>query len=173
MKRQKRMALTMALIAINSQAFADTPIAKGSYADINIGYSKITDLDTSDVTGLGLNVNLGYKFMPFFGLEIGYTTYGASNSSFTGANTFDAAIKGIVPFQEVGLELYAKVGPAYIQNSNSDNGSDGITNIYYGFGGAYALTPTMLLTVQWTEAVGNSDTGNLQLLSIGVAYLFG
>lgn len=169
-----KIAATLVVATISGLAFADIPVARGSYADVNVGYSKIANSNgANNVTGLGLNVNLGYKMMPFFAVEIGYTTYGASKSSFTGANAFDAAIKGILPFQEVGVELFAKLGPDYVNNSKVPNGvSPNATNVYYALGGAYAMNPNMLIVVQYSQASGNSSTGNFQLLSIGASYIF-
>lgn len=169
-----KIAATCIVAIVSSAAFADIPVARGSYADINVGYSRIVNSDVmNNVSGLGLNVNLGYKFMPFFATEIGYTTYGASKSSFTGANAFDAAIKGILPFQEVGIELFAKLGPTYVNNSKVPNGvSPNATNVYYAVGGAYAMNPNMLIALQWSQAAGNSNTGNFQLFSIGASYIF-
>jgi hypothetical protein len=169
-----KIAATLVVVTLSSPAFADIPVARGSYADVNVGYSKIVNSNVMDnVTGLGLNVNLGYKMMPFFAVEIGYTTYGASKSSFTGANAFDAAIKGILPFQEVGVELFAKLGPDYVNNSKVPKGiSPNATNVYYAVGGAYAMNPNMLIVLQYSQAAGNSNTGNFQLFSIGASYIF-
>lgn len=169
-----RITATLVIASISNIAFADIPVARGSYADINVGYSKIVNSNVVDnVTGLGLNVNVGYKMMPFFAVEIGYTTYGASKSSFTGANAIDAAIKGILPFQEVGVELFAKLGPDYVNNSKVPNGiSPNATNVYYAVGGAYAMNPSMLIVLQYSQAAGNSNTGNFQLFSIGASYIF-
>jgi hypothetical protein len=174
MKVTIKIMLAIWTIAVSSMAFADIPVARGSYVDINVGYSKIVDSDFMDnVTGLGLNFNVGYKMMPFFAVEAGYTTYGASKSSFTGANAIDAVIKGILPFQEVGVELFAKLGPVYVNNSKLPDGvSSNTTNVYYALGGDYALSPNMLVVLQWSQATGNSNTGNFQLLSIGASYLF-
>lgn len=169
-----KIVAAVVVATISNMVLADVPVARGSYADVNSGYSKIVDAEGADnVTGLGFNVNLGYKLMPFFGIEAGYTTYGASKSSFTGANAIDAVIKGILPFQEVGVELFAKLGPVYVNNSKVPDGiSPNATNVYYALGGAYAMSSNMLITLQWSQANGNSNTGNFQLLSIGASYLF-
>lgn len=172
----KTIKIVAAIIvaAIGNMALADVPLARGSYVDINVGYSKIVNAQAAaNVTGLGFNIDLGYKLMPFFAVEGGYTTYGASKSSFTGANALDIAIKGILPFQEMGIELFAKLGPDYVNNSKVPNGiSPNAFNVYYALGGAYAMNANMLITLQFAQAAGNSDTGNFQLFSIGASYLF-
>lgn len=169
-----KIAAILVVATLSSLAFADIPVARGSYADVNVGYSKIVNSDYMDnITGLGLNIDLGYKMMPFFAVEIGYTTYGASKSSFTGANAIDLVIKGILPFPEVGAELFAKLGPDYVNNGKLPDGvSSNATNVYYALGGAYAMNPKMLIVLQWSQAGGNSNTGNFQLLSIGASYIF-
>ena len=174
MRGIKKIGSILLLAYFPVVTFADITVARGGYGDINVGYSKVFASDyLEDVMGLGLNFNLGYKMMPFFAFEMGYTTYGASKSSFTGANAIDAALKGIIPFVEVGMEIFAKIGPVYVVNSKlPDDVSNHTTNVYYGFGGAYAWSPTMLVTLQWAQASGNSNTGNFQLLSIGATYIF-
>jgi hypothetical protein len=169
-----RITATLVVATMCQMAFADVPVARGNYADINVGYSKIVNSDLVDnVTGLGLNFNIGYKMMPFLAFEIGYTTYGASKSSFTGANAIDAVIKGILPFEEVGIELFAKLGPDYVNNSKVPDGvSPNAFNVYYALGGAYAMNPKMLVVLQFAQAAGNSNTGNFQLFSIGANYIF-
>lgn len=164
-----RIALAgLVLFGVTSFVFADVPVAKGPYIEGNIGLTNTNQSDSSS-NALGFNINLGYKFIPFFAGEFGYTSYGASQSSFTGSHAFDLAAKGIVPFQEAGFALFAKLGAAHVTTSGDD--SDNNTNIYFGFGGEYALKPTMLIVLQWTQANTHSSD-DLQLLSIGASYLF-
>ena len=169
------ITLVATLVAVmTNAAFAAIPIARGGYVEGLIGYSKVEDASgLDDANGLGANVNLGYKLLPFIAVEGGYATYGASNSSFTGAFTWDIAIKGIVPFSEAGVEAFAKFGPAYIYNQNvPDDGCKYTTNIMYGFGGSYAYRSNMLFNIAWTKSIGNSDTGDFQLLGLGITYMF-
>lgn len=174
MKAIKIIILVIGAMVISGMVFADIPVARGGYADINVGYSKVVSSSyMDDVNGLGLNFDLGYKMMPFFGVELGYTTYGASKSSFTGASAIDGVIKAMLPFQEVGAELFAKLGSAYLTNGKLLDGvSQHATNVYYALGGDYALNPNMLVVLQWSQAYGNSNTGTFQLLSIGASYIF-
>lgn len=148
-------------------AFAHVPIPRGWYADASAGITNTntSDSDNNSSTALGFNVNVGYKFMPFFGLEGGYTTYGTSSSSFTGNHAIDIAAKAIIPFPEVGAELYAKLGGAQTYPNEADNS----TGLFYGFGADFWVFSNMSILMQWTQA--KSSDGPLNLFSIGIGFL--
>ena len=65
----------------------------------------------------GGNANVGYKFMPFFAAEVGYTAYANTEvKNGTGAKaghvrsySYDLAGKGIIPIGGSGFEAFAKL----------------------------------------------------------------
>jgi len=175
----KIIILTIATLAFLSSVYAAIPIPKGWYADGSVGITnskqKSSDSDddsddsnsSSSKTDFGFNVNAGYKFLPFFGAEAGYTSYGISSGGFTGDYSIDVAAKAIIPFQEIGAEIYAKLGAAYLNIKDGSNA----TGLYYGFGADYWLTPNMAILIQWMQAHGNDDTGHLYLASAGLGFV--
>jgi hypothetical protein len=163
----KIIILTIATLASLKNACADIPVPKGWYADASAGITNSKQKSGGSNTDFGFNANVGYKFLPFFGTEAGYTSYGVTSNGFTGDYSIDAAAKAIIPFQEIGAEIYAKLGAAYLNIKHGSN----TTNLYYGFGADYWLTPHFAMLVQWMQARGDSDTGHLYLASLGVGFL--
>jgi hypothetical protein len=177
-------------------AFAAMSIPYGWYVEGNVGSSNLSNTNypgSTSSSGIGGNANLGYKFMPFFATEIGYTQY-ASTSIKNGAGTkaatvknysYDLAGKGIIPIASSPFELFAKVGVQRINAKVSVNSSPAAvglgvsssnhntTGLYYGIGGQYSMIPALGLVVQWQRAQGNSTTGNEDLFSAGFNFIFG
>lgn len=171
-------------------------IPYGWYAELNGGVTNISDQgftgNVKSSSGLGLNVNLGYKFMPFFGAEAGYTGY----SKITIENQFgttigeithyavNVAVRGIVPVVDSGFEAFTRVGYAWqwanfsisnptaaaiIGATSSRKTGNGF---YFALGGQYYLSPEMAVNLQWARAKGNNSTGTIDLYSIGVSIIF-
>ena len=195
LKDKKIIILAMvAIIAMSMTAAGMAAIAvpTGLYVEGNGGTSKTSDVNpvgtSLDGTGFGWNVNLGFKFMPYFATEVGYTHYAkaditagptiATDTSYA----YDFALKGLLPVIDSGINFFAKIGIARIMNhivNNNPNvgtvgnaGEHSSTSMYYGLGGEYAITPQLLGVLQWGRAKGNGDTGTLDLYSAGLAYIF-
>lgn len=199
MKGIKKIGLVGIITAFTSlSAFAVTPLPLGWYAEGNIGATNVSNTNYGSGTsiqksGVGYNVNLGYKFMPFFGLEIGGTKYANLRIKTAGTQiakatnwSLDLAAKGILPVAESGFELFAKLGMARIFNNVSwtnqayansqgvsvNTGKHNSTGLYIGLGGEYYFTPNIAVVGQWARSKGSNTTGNLDLYSIGASYLF-
>lgn len=200
MKKYK-ILLTISALTLGwaNLASAAVPVPYGWYLEGNVGVSKEQNKKypgpgTVKNTGFGWNVNAGYKFTPFVAAEIGYTHYADAlikNSAGTQAArdkhfSYDIAAKLMLPIAASGLELFAKVG-AVRMNSNVtvtnaaaaavngltfNTGTHTATNIYYGGGAEYAFTPYLLANAQWVRAKGSRATGDGDLYSLGLSYLF-
>jgi hypothetical protein len=168
----------------------------GWYLEGNGGSSHTSNTNypgSTSSSGVGGNANLGYKFMPFFATEIGYTQY-ANTSIKNGAGTkaatvknysYDLSGKGILPVGSSPFELFAKLGVARVSAKTSINSSaaaaglgltssnHSATGLYYGIGADYSLLTALQLVAQWQRAQGNSTTGNLDLFSAGITFIFG
>ena len=168
----------------------------GWYLEGNIGSTYLSNKSypgNASTSGVGGNANLGYKFMPYFALELGYSRY--ANTSITNPTTdtkagwdkhysYDIAGRGIFPIMESGLELFAKLGvernasSVSLSNTAAANAiglasnQHSYTGLYIGGGAQYYFQPELAANVQWQRAQGNSSTGNLDLLSVGVSFLF-
>ena len=192
-------AASFAAFSAAESASAAMPLPIGWYAEANVGTSKQsnenygTNLSTSS-SGFAGNVNLGYKFMPYFGVELGGTRYAKTKIKSNGSTvandnhySYDIAGKGILPISDSGAAFFAKVGvsrinshvvisdPTTMNNNGSsvNSGSRAVTGAYFGLGGEYNYMANSAVNLQWARAKGNSSTGNLDLYSIGISYIFG
>lgn len=194
MQSIKIVTLIAATITTFTAATASASLAlpNGWYIEGNAGSSKahISEPGTSvSTSGFAWNINAGYKFMPFFAAEIGYTKYAPANISVSGTKiakdtlySYDIAGKGILPISDSGLDVFAKIGAAkakaHLVNTNpsfatvSNAGSTSSTSLYYGIGGEYSFLPNLAANVQWNRVKGKSSVGNLDLLSAGLTYIF-
>ena len=179
-------------VCVLTAASAEVPLPSGWYIEGNAGGFKSSNVSyLSNTSGSALNINGGYKFMPFFAAEIGYTKYADITAKANGIEvaqishySYDLVGKGILPIGTTGAELFAKLGVGRINSkvsqsnsayviSSSITGSHNVTGYYFGLGGDYSFMPNVAVNGQWQRAKGDSRTGNLDLYSIGVSYLFG
>ena len=186
------------ICGFSTLALAGAPAPMGWYLEGNLGWSQINNVSYAPNTnissnGFGWNLNAGYKFMPYFATEIGYTSYQNGTINFNGTKvgkvvpySYDLAAKAIIPIQDTGGEVFAKLGAARARSkvtaSNAallaangetlNTGNFTSTDFYFGVGGDYFFMPNAAVNVQWNRADGNKKTGNLDLLSIGLTYLF-
>lgn len=186
----------LAAISITVPALAQTMSApSGWYLELNGGSSHISNTDypgSSSSSGIGGNGNVGYKFMPYFAAEIGYTKY-ANSSIKAGDGTkaanvthysYDIAARGILPISDSGVEAFGKLGAQHISShislvNNAAANSIGLggsshtsTGLYIGLGGQMYFSPEFAGVVQWQRAQGSSGTGTEDLYSIGISFIF-
>ena len=181
------------LFAVPALAVISAPF--GWYVEGNVGSSGLSNKSypgSPSSSGIGINANVGYKLMPYLGLEIGATRTANTNLDDQSGNeagtdkhwSYDIAARGILPFIDSGLEAFAKIGMAQTNSSFSVNNQTAANNLgvssdeysaiglYYGVGGQYYLTPAVAGNIQWAQSIGNGNTGNMSLLSIGVSFIF-
>jgi hypothetical protein len=169
-----------------------------SYAEGNAGQSRVSQgyptPSSSTNSGFGWNANGGYKFNPFAAAEVGYTRYAdvrvrnslgtnvASNSHYS----YDIIAKGIMPIGTTGAEIFVKAGISRIQSNISitnyaaaaasglvfKTGTHISSGVYMGAGGEYSVTPNLLINLQWAKAKGTSSTGDGNLYSGGLSFIF-
>ncbi len=186
-----------------SLGFAAVPIPCGWYLEGNVGPSSATNFNfgngsRTSSSGVGFNINAGYKMMPFFAAEVGYTQYKKVNVQIANETvatdqptSYDIAAKGILPFVDSSVEIFAKVGVAQLNSklsvkdaddfvggispvastAISNRGTKHTTGWYLGLGGDYSYTPCIPIILQWQRA--GSSNGDLNLYSLGIAYIFG
>ncbi len=190
---------SMMTACLSTGALAVAPLPIGWYLEANVGAPKISNVSYASnsslsTSGLGWGINGGYKFMPFFAAEIGYTNYANSTAKVNGVKiatatyySYDIAGKPILPIGDTGFELFAKLGIAHlnanVKSANSSyakannivvsTGTKNVNGLYYGLGAEYYFIPALAVNGQWARAKGNSKTGNLSMYSLGVSYLFG
>ena len=187
-------------LSIATPALAIMSVPYGWYLEGNLGSTHTSNTNypgSTSTSGIGGNANLGYKFMPYVAAEMGFTQY--SNSTIKGnggsiySNTkaahiknysYDLAIRGIVPIAASGFELFAKLGVERVNarvSVDSQNAANALgisasnhsaTGLYVGAGAQYYVMPELALNVQWQRANGNSKTGNMDLFSGGISFIF-
>jgi hypothetical protein len=187
----------LAALSLSASTLAIMSVPSGWYLEGNAGSAHLSNRsyghgNSSTQSGLGGNVNLGYKFMPYFGLEIGYSQYPNANVKNAAGSkvardkhySYDLAGKGIVPIADSGAELFAKLGiqriNSHVSSTNASaassagvgSGHHSATGLYLGIGGQYYFMPELAVVVQWQGAQGNNKTGNENLFSGGLSFIF-
>jgi opacity protein-like surface antigen len=185
----------LSALTLTTSAFAILSVPNGWYLEANGGSTSSSNTSypgNSSSSGLGGNANLGYKFMPFFAMELGYTLYSGttikdaagSKAATVKVYSYDIAAKGILPIAASGVEAFAKVGGQRLNESSTINnsataialgvssGSHNATGLYLAGGLQYYFMPELAVNAQWARAQGNNTTGNYDLLSGGVSFIF-
>lgn len=202
MMRSKRLLLMLMVsipfACLSPSAFAAMmSIPYGWYAELNGGVMKISNANfpgsAKSLNGVGANVSLGYKFMPFFAVELGDSVYSdttiqdqvGTTAAAISHTAIDLAAKGIVPIVDSGFEFFTKIGASWlyshltISNPTAAN-NIGVTSstrktaggLFVGIGGQYYFTPEVAVNLQWTRVHGNSSSGIIDLYSVGISIIF-
>lgn len=189
-------AISIAAISAITPVLAE-PLCSGMYAEVNIGPTRVTNISYGSGTniqnsGAGININLGYKPIPYFAGEIGYTRYTTTkinigNTQLATVTNYalDIAAKGILPIVDSNADIFAKLGGAYVNSNTSIKssiaslfpnitaGKHTTTGFYFGAGGEYYLKDNIPVNLQWQRSVGDNQSGALDLYSVGIAFIFG
>lgn len=186
--------IAAALITTQASAIMSVPI--GWYLEINAGSTHLSNSPFTNgrvsSSGLGGNIDVGYKFMPYFATEIGYTKYASTTvkndndqkAADVRYYSYDIAAKGILPIVDSGAEAFAKIGAARISSGISvqnaqvatrlglGGSNHSSTNVFIAIGGQYYFMPELAANIQWARVKGSSSTGTLDLISIGASFIF-
>lgn len=169
-------------------------VPDGWYIEANVGSTNISNVSfggSTSSSGPGGNINIGYKFMPYFTGELGYTRYANTTVKDQFGNraatvkfySYGIWAKGILPVYGSGFELFAKIGVqrmnAHVSLSNSTaaaniglgSGQHSTTGVYLGAGAQYYFIPELAVVLQWQRAQGNSATGTADLYSLGLSFI--
>lgn len=183
-----RMMITgAAMMCATAATYAAVPLPVGWYVHGSVGATKINGASYGAGTkvssgGPSLGFDVGYKFSPFFGSEIGYNRYSTAKiksqfNNIQGKNkltSVDIAGKAILPFSTTGIDLYAKLGWVLLHSalSGSFSGSHNTSGLYIGAGASYSFTPCVSVHGQWARANGDNKAGNVDFYSVGLGYIF-
>lgn len=198
MKSSVRIFAVVLLVFANvsfliTPAQADFPPPEGWYVEGNGGFSTISSKSypAANVrrSGIGWNVNLGYKLTPYFSTEGGYTHYFPTrlyNGPKIGQDnhySYDLALKATLPISDSSVEAFGKLGVARVHSriklndssasADMNNTAQNVTGLYMALGGEYYFAPSMAMNIQWARAHGNGQTGDLNLYALGLSYNFG
>jgi hypothetical protein len=179
--------ITTCLLATLPLAPQTVTAGEGFYVGASIGSGKLDD----DFDGLKIDsdatayrINGGWQANRFFGLELGYQSFGDFQQKVTLGGTpgevrlsADGYTLGIIARYPVwnDLDLLGRVGAFFWDGEaeiNSVSQADpGDTNPYFSAGLAYNVTPAFSVNGDWTRyelASAGSD-----VFSIGLQYRFG
>jgi hypothetical protein len=185
-----------AMWMFSGMANAAVAQSTGWYLEGNVGKSATYKIYPGKVkdTGLGLNINGGYKFTKFVAVDVGLTHYAQAHIKNSAGRTaatdshysYDIAGKFMLPIASTGFEVFAKAGVSRIQsyvkltNSGAANvdgltfntGSHSASGAYFGVGADYGILSNLLVNMQWMRASGSRATGRADLYSGGLSYIF-
>ena len=199
MNRIKSSVVASSLVALlaATAAHAATPYPFGWYVEGNVGKSVSSDKTYPGRvtnTGFGWNLNGGYKFNEYIAGEVGFTRYAQTYAKGPNHNTFetdnhysyDLAGKLMLPIMHTGLDIFGKLGLGRL-NSYTELTNPGVANanhyvvntgvhshnvVYFGGGAEFAILANLLANAQWERAKGTHQTGDQDLYSLGLAFIF-
>ncbi len=149
----KTLAATLLIGAglMSAPAMAAGPF----YGGLNIGQFKINDCNGS-CTGTGYKLSAGYQFNPSVAAEVSYADSGKIEG--VTANAFGVAAVGTLPVGNK-ISLLGRVG---LNNAKikGDGGSESNTSLGFGVGAAYALSPTVDLSLEFERFKFKEGSGN-------------
>lgn len=184
----------------------NTTYASAAYLGVSLGYAHTnwcdtdyimhelgyTDTDIKDGC-YGGRAFVGYDFNEHFSAEVGYSyvrnqieyvfkSNGVTFKDCIGHRMYDAVMKMRV-YLDSGFSIYTKVGVAYVEACDAyqlrfptDRHDPSNTNLTFGGGFAYCLTPNWNATADWQHYRGNDDTkcwlADLDFFTLGIAYKF-
>jgi OmpA-OmpF porin, OOP family len=184
-----------AIVLASAALLAAPAFAQGFYAGGSIGQSDVDEevaaglIDSGSVDGKDTAFKIfgGYQFTPNLAAEAAYVDLGETTYSgtFGGApvtggkveiSGFNISAVGILPINEK-FSAFGKIGIFIWEADASDttggaafSASDDGSDLSFGLGASYAITPTLSLRAEW-ERFDSADA-DADLLSIGVAFRF-
>lgn len=192
MQKKLSYGLLLGLLS-SSTAYAVFP---GPYAGLTLGeaYTHYSASNTGlssatvDNNGFGGSVYGGYQFNPNWGVELAYVQFpstrftnitgGAGSSGTVNENAVQLMLKGTAPISDLGFNITAKAGAAWINATASHAFSNGgapdqarVTPAY-GVGLSYDVTPSTPLEVSWTRIQNSGNIQDADLLGLSLTYFF-
>ena len=180
-KRFWRVGSAVLLLGITGPAIAQGYIGAGA------GITSADFCDDIAGSGLscddedtGLKIFGGYKFTPNFAVEGAWIDLGEASIT-VGVNTatvevdgFQVAAVGILPINPQ-WSVFGKLGAFMWDASVNSNipgatGSDDGTDIMFGFGGMWNITPQFGLRAEWERF--DIDSNDVDFLSVGIQFNF-
>lgn len=183
MKKMTKLAAVATLCAIG----LPPAMAEGFYGAFDAGQTNVGDTCNGGLTGAcndsstALRIGGGYQFVPMWGAEISYGTYGnASKSGIAGdwkSSGWQASGIGTFPVWE-NISVIGKIGLARTDYKlTASSQSSTTTNLAFGIGAQYRLGEQISLRAQYEDmgTVGDANTTGttkLTLISAGVIFRF-
>ena len=188
--------LLLLLIIFSSHLYANS--TNGAYGELLLGRGynnlgrQVDGTNSSDWVFSG-KLGIGYKIDTNLGLEVGYEQFGqqrfnnlGGTSASATANEYAVEIQTVVRFAlSDNFSLIGKIGPAYVQATQSvKDGDSATTNKYqstnsawrpdYALGASYILDdfPGLELTAMYSHIVKNDSIPDADLYAVGLIFNF-
>lgn len=190
-----RRIVVSVLVVVMVFAFAQMGAAAETemYVGIGVGQTKLDvssadtgDPDKLDDSDTGIKVFGGVKINPNFAIEFGYINMGEGVATFNGppavsitaeSSSLFAAVMGIIPIDKQ-FEFFGKLGFHFWQSDFTLSGVSGSgdgdgTDLMYGIGLAYNITPTVSVRVEYENYTNVGDGATLTAAGLGTATMDG
>jgi opacity protein-like surface antigen len=193
-----KIASVIAACFTATTAWAAMPLPWGWYIEGDLGKSVTSTKHYAGYrvqnTGFAGSIEGGYKFTQYIAGELGFTRYAQVRMKGPFSNTFatdqhysyDLAGKLMLPIAQTGLNIFGKLGIGRINSYTTltnpqvasancyyvDTGVHSHNAFYLGGGAEFAILSHLLVNAQWERAKGTNLTGDLDLYSAGVSYIF-
>lgn len=174
----KKFVFLLLSLLISLPAFAAD---SGPYVALDVQNWTTTNNSIFGNPGVGIRVAGGYHFLPYIGVEVGYSQSGDS-SSVLGAkynvSSLQAAAVGTYSINDM-FDVFAKLGAA--ANKISTSGpitctSCSKTDVLIGVGGQYNINRNVGIRLQYEDLGKASNTGTNDMaastVSLGAVYNF-
>ncbi|GAA0853832.1 porin family protein [Aliiglaciecola litoralis] len=189
----KKLIPLLAVSALTATSYAqandDLRIDNGFYLGGNYGHLRVDGDDEFDDDKDAYQFLGGYQFNSYFAIEGSYVDFGEYGSDVASVDTdgYTLGLKGILPISD-RFSVHAKLGQLWYESTLntfnfSDNNED--EGLFTGLGVAYALTPSLSVSFDYTlydadldteEAFEDFEDANfstdLKQASIGFSYIF-
>ncbi|HEU5435531.1 MAG TPA: outer membrane beta-barrel protein [Telluria sp.] len=181
----KQVVLLLAALAA-APAFAQNVYVTGSVGQASQRIS--FDGESANENKVGASVAVGYRFTPTFSIEGGYATFGkvsdsdSSSQASIKSDAIYAAVVGTFPVSPK-VSLIGKLGVArgksemYVASGTfSANIDQNKTGAMFGFGAAYAVTPSLAVVTEFQHFGKTLDLDGVavkaSLVSVGARFSF-
>ena len=191
--------LGAAMAASSPAALAQAPGDMGWYVGASLGQTEV-NLDCTGTTACddkdsSWKIFAGYQFVRNFALEFGYTDLGEVTASTPAigiippasvaieSTVWELVAVGMLPLAE-RFSLYGKLGlyradtdiEVNFVSLGSVTDSDSNTDLTFGIGVRFDITPRLGVRLEWQRYSGVSaadfDDGDVDVMSLGVAWRF-
>jgi OOP family OmpA-OmpF porin len=172
MRRNKRLAVLAAAVALGLAGTASAQNTAGSYIGASIGQTDPSDGDLDSDTGFKLFG--GYMYTPALGVEVGYLDGGEfdGKGGFSGgsAEMDGAYVAGVGSFAASDrIVIFGKVGFLHwgldTNSPGGGRGEDDGTELMLGLGVEYLINPGLSVGAEYNQYndVGDTDVDGLFL----------
>ena len=178
------MKLLIAALSLAALAFAGSALSQqkesGIYIGGALGQAEQSDQCSSTAPGVSCDnkdsawkIFGGFQFSRYFAAELGYANLGEASASAGAVSATDEATAielvalGMFPVVE-RFSIFGKLGFASV-DVDTPLGGDTKTELTYGIGAQYDVTPMIGARVQWQRYDTDQE---IDLLSIGVVVRF-